>query len=144
MPEYKVIDGSEVHVAILSGSSIDELARAADAEFRDVTVAWRRWAEANPGAAGIGAVEDLIRRAANNRNLPSEKRSELRLRATAPKPSCGHCGRVQDGYAAVGNTPLCHPDEGMDCFKLVTLYGHATPCDTCTPVTAPGASEVGR
>lgn len=51
--------------------------------------------------------------------------------------TCGHCGRVQDGYAAVGNVPLCHPDTGMDCFKLVTLYGHGAPCGMCKPDTRP-------
>jgi hypothetical protein len=41
---------------------------------------------------------------------------------------CGHCGGPLRGYATLGNIKLCHPDEGMDCYRLVTLYGHGAPC----------------
>ena len=26
---------------------------------------------------------------------------------------------------------LCHPDDGLDCYRMVTLYHHATPCGQC-------------
>lgn len=44
---------------------------------------------------------------------------------------CAHCVRPQRGYAAVNSHPLCHPDEGLDCYRLVTIYGHEMPCRTC-------------
>lgn len=40
---------------------------------------------------------------------------------------CDHCGREQRGYAHLYrdgvNYALCHPDEGVDCYRLVTVYG---------------------
>lgn len=27
--------------------------------------------------------------------------------------------------------PLCHPDVGLDCYRLVTVYRHHLPCDAC-------------
>jgi hypothetical protein len=42
---------------------------------------------------------------------------------------CGHCQRPIRGMGSVGGTFLCHPDDGMDCYRLVTLYGHPMPCD---------------
>jgi hypothetical protein len=35
---------------------------------------------------------------------------------------CGHCGKIARGYAKVDDVQLCHPDEGMDCYRLVTVY----------------------
>lgn len=48
---------------------------------------------------------------------------------------CAHCGGPMRGSAGLqwmgvaGSTPLrfdlCHPpDVGMDCYRLVTVYGH--------------------
>lgn len=41
--------------------------------------------------------------------------------------NCDHCGREQRGYAHLyregKNYALCHPDEGLDCYRLVTVYG---------------------
>lgn len=41
--------------------------------------------------------------------------------------NCDHCGREQRGYAQLyregKNYALCHPDEGLDCYRLVTVYG---------------------
>jgi hypothetical protein len=49
--------------------------------------------------------------------------------------TCGHCLGPMRGHAAIsdasGETWLCHPDQGLDCYRLVTLYGHPTPCATC-------------
>lgn len=42
---------------------------------------------------------------------------------------CGHCGKPQRGYAMVNGVRLCHPTEGMDCYRLVTVYDHKMPCD---------------
>lgn len=42
---------------------------------------------------------------------------------------CGHCERLMRGMASAGDVWLCHPDSGVDCYHLVTLYGHPTPCD---------------
>lgn len=41
-----------------------------------------------------------------------------------PTPLCGHCGNPQRGYSTHESKPLCHPDDGMDCYQLVTVYGH--------------------
>lgn len=43
---------------------------------------------------------------------------------------CAHCRRPDsDGHGMVGDQRLCHPDYGMDCYKLVTVYHHPMPCD---------------
>lgn len=42
---------------------------------------------------------------------------------------CAHCRGPQIGYAAKGEDLLCHPDYGLDCYRLVTVYGHGMPCD---------------
>jgi dCTP deaminase len=44
---------------------------------------------------------------------------------------CAHCGREIRGLAAVNDNYLCHPDDGMDCYRLVTVYNHAMPCTSC-------------
>jgi hypothetical protein len=48
----------------------------------------------------------------------------------APGAICGHCGEPQRGYASLWGIPLCHPDEGLDCYRLVTVHGHGAPCLT--------------
>jgi hypothetical protein len=50
---------------------------------------------------------------------------------TAPNAVCAHCGGPLRGYAALGDTKLCHPDDGLDCYRLVTLYRHPVPCGPC-------------
>jgi hypothetical protein len=45
---------------------------------------------------------------------------------------CGHCQRPMRGHASTGGVWLCHPDDGMDCYTLVTLYGHGAPCGMLT------------
>lgn len=43
---------------------------------------------------------------------------------------CAHCARPLRGSGtALDGSPLCHPDDGMDCYHLVTLYRHPMPCD---------------
>lgn len=37
---------------------------------------------------------------------------------------CGHCKRPMRGFAMADGVYLCHPDVGMDCYHLVTVYGH--------------------
>jgi len=38
---------------------------------------------------------------------------------------CAHCGYEQRGSADVNGVPLCHEDSlGLDCYRLVTVYGH--------------------
>jgi hypothetical protein len=49
---------------------------------------------------------------------------------------CAHCRRPQQGLAGVSLSgiyyPLCHPDEGLDCYRLVTVYRHAlNQCRRC-------------
>lgn len=36
-------------------------------------------------------------------------------------------------FAYIGEIrqPLCHPDDGPDCFHLVTVYRHPAPCPNC-------------
>ncbi len=54
------------------------------------------------------------------------------------KATCVHCGQTDvggfnAGYGAVAGRPLCHPNVAgrPDCYTLVTLYRHETPCRTC-------------
>jgi hypothetical protein len=47
-------------------------------------------------------------------------------------PTCGHCSGPQRGYARAYGEHLCHPDDGMDCYHLVTVYHHPTPCGGCS------------
>lgn len=50
--------------------------------------------------------------------------------STSPEgqPDCGHCGMPIVGYASVDGRHLCHPDSGMDCYRLVSVYHHDMPC----------------
>ena len=41
-----------------------------------------------------------------------------------------------DGYAFLNDTALCHPDEGMDCYHLATVYRHPLPCRDCIQAPA--------
>jgi hypothetical protein len=56
--------------------------------------------------------------------------------------SCGHCGNPMRGYATAYRAgsalpvPLCHPDDGMDCYHLVTVYQHPMPCEDCAAQVA--------
>lgn len=45
--------------------------------------------------------------------------------------TCAHCLGPQGGSAQVNDSPLCHPADGLDCYRLVTVYGHAMPCTEC-------------
>ena len=59
----------------------------------------------------------------------------------APEPKvfgpCGHCGRPDvgsytRGFGYANEAYLCHPnDDGPDCYHLVTVYKHETPCIEC-------------
>ena len=44
---------------------------------------------------------------------------------------CGHCGFERLGLASVNDQYLCHPDYGMNCYRLVTVYDHPMPCECC-------------
>lgn len=89
MSDNDQIDGGAVHAALLGGSSIEELARNANCEFRDVTFVWRQWSRENPARPGIYEVSELIRRSAYNRCL-SRPGPDLRLTPTSdPAPSGG-------------------------------------------------------
>lgn len=55
---------------------------------------------------------------------------------------CAHCQGPQIGMAAVGDNNggtrmLCHPDYGLDCYRLVTVYGHGMPCNCRGETTSP-------
>ena len=45
--------------------------------------------------------------------------------------TCSHCLRPMRGHASVNDDWLCHPDDGMDCYHLVTVYKHKMPCPEC-------------
>lgn len=47
---------------------------------------------------------------------------------------CSHCLGTMRGCASLNDDMLCHPDDGLDCYRLVTIYKHAMPCETCRPV----------
>ena len=54
-----------------------------------------------------------------------------------PVPTCSHCLGPMRGSASVtlvdGTYRLCHPDVGLDCYRLVTLYQHpVSDCHHCT------------
>lgn len=49
-------------------------------------------------------------------------------------PLCAHCGHHLRGSAFAGDAPLCHPDRGQDCYRLVTVYQHPMPCESCRAV----------
>lgn len=44
--------------------------------------------------------------------------------------TCAHCLQPTKGrgYGSVNSKPLCHPDAGLDCYHLVTVYRHTMPC----------------
>jgi hypothetical protein len=56
---------------------------------------------------------------------------------------CAHCKQPQRGRASICIDDdlfyLCHPNEGMDCYRLVTIYQHTLsgpcPCLNEAPVT---------
>lgn len=54
-----------------------------------------------------------------------------------PDRMCAHCLGPLLGYATIGAVLLCHPDDGMDCYRLV-LYGHGIDCPSCTHRRATG------
>lgn len=38
---------------------------------------------------------------------------------------CAHCSApILGTSASLNDAALCHPDEGTDCYRLVTIYGH--------------------
>jgi len=51
---------------------------------------------------------------------------------------CTHCTKPALGFGAYtsdkGVLRLCHPDFGLDCYSLVTVSGHDTPCLHCKPI----------
>jgi hypothetical protein len=55
---------------------------------------------------------------------------------------CGHCGESMKGYASAAKEWLCHPDEGMDCYRLVTVYNHpADAAGNCERCQKPGSFD---
>lgn len=36
--------------------------------------------------------------------------------------SCGHCGSDREVHGWANGVPLCHPNAGLDCYRLVTVY----------------------
>jgi hypothetical protein len=52
-----------------------------------------------------------------------------------PRPYCTHCWRPQRGRAQVwvdgSPYPLCHSSTDMDCYRLVTIYGHPVYACSC-------------
>lgn len=61
-----------------------------------------------------------------------------------PDRICAHCAQPMRGMASLTRDGehhwLCHPDEGMDCYHLVTVWRHepTTKCARCAdPKEAP-------
>ncbi|WP_229586306.1 hypothetical protein [Kocuria sp. CCUG 69068] len=44
--------------------------------------------------------------------------------------TCAHCGLPALGFATGNAERLCH-DDARDCYELVTVHDHPTPC-RCT------------
>lgn len=58
--------------------------------------------------------------------------SAQRFEVGENSPDCAHCGLPERvGYSVVKGRYLCHTDEGLDCYRLVTVYGHLMPCMSC-------------
>lgn len=51
---------------------------------------------------------------------------------------CVHCSGIVLGYSTldVDNKTyrVCHPNTGLDCYKLMTVYSHDRWCFACTDV----------
>lgn len=60
--------------------------------------------------------------------LPDVERLAERAPSMPGETTCAHCGAPQRGHATVGVQRLCHPDDGPDCYRLVTVYGCTMPC----------------
>ena len=54
--------------------------------------------------------------------LPDAERLATRA-PTVPghRATCAHCANEMRGHASAGAQSLCHPDEGLDCYRLVTV-----------------------
>lgn len=35
---------------------------------------------------------------------------------------CAHCGTLAFFAGFLNDAPLCHPNQGLDCYRLVTVY----------------------
>jgi transcriptional regulator with XRE-family HTH domain len=79
-------------------------------------------------AAALSATESDTEAEGHTRVGAGEPKGSTRLSGGADV--CGHCGGSLRGYASLGDVKLCHPDDGMDCYRLVTVYGHGAPCIT--------------
>ena|SRR5688500_5123412 len=56
--------------------------------------------------------------------------------------TCEHCGGRRVGYGVVAGKKVCHPDIGMDCYHLVTVYGHEMPCKTCVSTSVTQVTQL--
>jgi len=61
----------------------------------------------------------------NKGSFPVEERDDV---------TCGHCRGFLRGYAGIDSQRVCHPDVGLDCYRLVTVYRHPLPCPACHDV----------
>jgi hypothetical protein len=65
---------------------------------------------------------------------------------SASRGTCSHCGEPMRGLAGLTvegvHYRLCHPDEGMDCYRLVTVYRHPAKDCPCAGGSLP--EEVSR
>lgn len=57
-----------------------------------------------------------------------DDRTFVNRQTEAGPMNCSHCQCIMRGSAGLTldgvHYPLCHPDEGMDCYRLVTVYKH--------------------
>ena len=56
--------------------------------------------------------------------------------AISDPSTCGHCRREPLGFAEIRDQRVCHPDYGIDCYRLVLVYGHPMPCQACCDARA--------
>jgi hypothetical protein len=47
---------------------------------------------------------------------------------------CHHCWGPVKGWASFDGNALCHPDFGLDCYHLVTVYDHEMACPQCVDI----------
>lgn len=60
--------------------------------------------------------------------LPDAERLATRAPSMPGETTCAHCAKPVRGWATVGVQRLCHPNEGLDCYRRVTVYGCSMPC----------------
>ena len=102
----------------------------------------RRLTSEGNNAAGRGDYAECQRLWNEAARLKAEGQEQVEAQVMALDPWCSHCGARMRGSAAIiegaKHYNLCHPDEGMDCYRLVTIYKHPVRDCPCVDGSLPG------